>query len=455
MNSGLKLVLITLPLAAIGAGVLAYMVATSPPPAQLELAERTRAVRVITARIQPLAPEVTGFGLVQPAHSFEAIAQVGGVVEYVNPDLVKGEVLPAGAVLVRLSQVDFKLAIAQANANIRATNARLAELAVSETNQQAALRIEQETLALKAASLERTEALFTGGTVSQSALDTARTAHLAQRQKVLSIESGLALLPTQRDVQREQIAVYQANLETATLNLARTELTLPFDARVASVVVEVGQYLSAGKTSAMLDGVATAEIEAQIPVAAMRNFLLSARPKDMTIATDPTLMTKVLRGLNLSAEVHMSLGQDVVRWAARVDRISDVIDQKTGTLGVILQVDTAYSGALPGNRPPLTKGMFVQAVLHAPAVEGIVLPRSALRAGQVSVAGTDNRLLQIPLTPFLVQDEFVLITQGLEPGSAVIVSDPSPIIPGMLLAPTIDTRLMAHIAAQSPTGQTQ
>lgn len=448
MKSGFKLVFITLPIAAIGAGVLAYMVATNPPPAQLELAERTIPVRIIETKIQPVTPKVTGFGLVAPARSFEAIAQVGGTVEYVNPDLVKGEILPAGAVLLRLSQADFTLAIAQANANIRATQARLAELAVSEENQAAALAIENEALALKAASLARTETLFSGGTVSQSALDTARSTHLAQRQKVLGIESGLALLPTQREVQMEQIAVYQANLETATLNLARTELTLPFTARVALVSVEVGQYLSPGKTSAVLDGIALAEIEAQISVAAMRTFLQTARPEGAQFAADPTLMTQVLQDLDLGASIHMTLGQEVVTWQASVDRISDTIDQQTGTLGVILQVDTAYSGASPGERPPLTKGMFVEAILSSTPIKGIVVPRAAIRNGQLMLVDGESRLKLISLTPILVQDAIAVITEGLDEGAYVVVSDPSPVIPGMLLDPIKDTELMARLAGE-------
>lgn len=448
MKSVFKLFFITLPVAAIGAGVLAYMIKTSPPPAQLELAERATIVRVIEAEMHSIAPKVTGFGLVAPARSFEAIAQVGGMVEYINPDLVKGEILPAGAVLLRLSKVDFTLAIAQANANIRATQARLAELEVSEANQTAALAIENEALALKATSVARTETLFAGGTVSQSTLDTARASHLSQRQKVLGIESGLALLPTQRAVQLEQVAVYQANLETAMLNLARTELTLPFAARVASVSVEVGQYLSPGKTSAVLDGIAVAEIEAQISVAAMRDFLQLARPEGASIAIDPTMMTEVLRSLDLGAEVHMSLGQDVVLWTARVDRISDVIDQKTGTLGVILQVDTHYSGATPGERPPLTKGMFVEASLTAKPVSGIVVPRAAIRNGHLMLVDGDSRLVLHSVTPFLMQDAIALLVEGVETGTQIVVSDVSPIIPGMLLTPTLDSNLMDRLGGE-------
>ena len=161
MKNGFRLVLVTLPIAAIGAGILAFVVSNSPPPERIELTERANPVRVITAETQTIVPAVTGFGVVTPARTFEAIAEVGGRVDYVSPALRDGQILPAGAVLLRLSPADFNLAIAQAKANIRAAEARLAELKVSEENQRAALEIERETLVVKASDLERTEALFT------------------------------------------------------------------------------------------------------------------------------------------------------------------------------------------------------------------------------------------------------------------------------------------------------
>jgi len=447
MRHGFKLVLGTFPLIAIGVGVLVYLVANKPPPERNALVERAAPVRVIVAREQPVAPTVIGFGLVSPAHTYEAIAQVGGTVDYVNPGLEKGAILPAGSVLLRLSPVDYTLAIAQARANIRAGEARLKELVVSGENQANALKIENEALVLKTKDLERFEKLFSGGTVSQNSLDGARAGQLGQRQKVLAIESTLALLPTQREVQEQQIAVYRATLETAKLNLSRTELTLPFDARVASVAVEVGQYLSVGKTSAVLDGIETAEVVAQVPVADLLALLQSARPDTGTLTGNSALSTRTLRDLALVAEVQLLLGDLVVRWPAALDRISDTIDQKTGTVGVILTVDGAYANIEPGKRPPLTKGMFVRVALRARPVTGIVIPRSALRSGQILVAGVDDRLALIPVRPFLVQDDIALITQGVQIGQRVVVSSVSPALPGLLLDVTEDTGLMARLAS--------
>lgn len=447
MRSGFKMILVALPLAALGAGFLVYTIRTKAPPVQVEQAERATPVRVITARDGAVTPVVIGHGLVAPARTFEAIAQVGGTVAEIHTRLARGAVLPAGAMLVRIADEDYALAVAQAEANIRSAEARLAELAVSEENQRLALEIETQVLALKTADLERAETLQAGGNIPRTALDAARAAHLAQRQKVQSIDSTLALIPTQRAVQMEQIAVSRAALETARLNLARTELHLPFAARVSDVKVETGRFLRVGEVAATFDGVETAEVEARVPVADLRRLLRMAAPDADAYAADPTAITEVLRGLGLSAEVRLDLGDEILRWPARVDRVSDTIDAKTATLGVIVAVEGAYAGATPGDQPPLTKGMFVEVAISGPKVEGRVVPRAALSEGALRLAGDDDRLDVRAVTPVLIEGEVAVIADGLDAGERVVVSDPPVAVAGMLLTPLEDEALAARLEA--------
>jgi multidrug efflux pump subunit AcrA (membrane-fusion protein) len=447
MKPAAKLMFVTLPIFLIGVGVLGYIVSNRTPPPQKPLEERATAVRVIVARSQPVVPRISGFGIVSPARTYELIPQVQGIAEYVNPLLQKGAVLPAGAVLLRLSQIDFNLEIAQARANIRAAEARLAELTVAEENLAAALAIEQEALELVRRDQQRIKNLKASGTVSDASLDAVRVRFLAQRQKVLNVESAIALLPTQRAVQTEQIAVYQAGLDTARLRLARTEITLPFAARVSSSTLEVGQYVRAFQIAAEFDGIEAAEVDAQVSVDdLLRILLLASGPNAQSLAIDPIAMREILRSLGLAARVRLHIGQNFLEWPATVDRISDTIDQKSGTVGVIVRIDTAYRSALPGRRPPLTKGMFVEVILSIPAITGVVVPRSALRDGRIMLADADNRLQLVPVRPGFTQGEIALVAEGLAPGRRVVVSAPSPVIQGMLLAVTPDTALMAEIA---------
>jgi multidrug efflux pump subunit AcrA (membrane-fusion protein) len=445
MNSFFKTVFLTLPLVALGGAFLAYTVANKPPPERREIGERVTVVRGVTARVLGFTPGVTGYGVVRPARTWDAIAQVGGTADFVNPDLHKGAILPAGAVLLRLSPADFNLAIAQARANIGAARAKLDEIAVSEANVKSALAIEKEALGLKEAEMARIDKLFASGTASQTVRDNTRAAYLGQRQKVQSLESSLALFPTQRTVQTRQIELYRANLETAELNLGRTELVLPFAARVAAVSVETGQFVRVGQTTASMDGVGAAEVEAKISLADLRALLGSVRPGGAIPAFAPTEISRVLRGIGLKVVVKLQVGPEVIEWPAVVDRLSDAIDQNTGTVGVIVRVEDAYSAVDAGRRPPLTKGMFVEVGLTAPAVDGIVLPRTALRDGVVMIADAESRLKAVPVAAALVQGGRVLLRAGLEEGARVVVSRPNPLVEGMLLDWVADSDLEAEM----------
>ncbi len=451
MKSTFKLLLITLPLVLVGVGFVAYTISTKPAPMQEEVAERAVAVRVIEARKAGISPRATGFGLIVPARTYQAIAQVSGTVEYLNPLLKKGGILPAGAVLLRLSDSDYTLAVDQARANIRASEARLAEIEVLEANLKAGLAIEAEILALKERDLQRVRKLYEAGTTSQTALDGAMAAHLAQRQREQTLRNSLALLPTQRLVQTEQIAVYQVTLETAELNITRTKLHLPFAARVGAVSVEIGQVVRSGQIIAEFDGISAAEIEVQIPADDLQTLFRQFDATTQVFSLGSSDLGEILEGLGLGAEVVLKLGREDITWPATLDRISNTIDPKTGAVGVILRIDNTYEVAKLGIRPPLTKGMFVEAILEAAPLEGIAVPRSALRAGKIMLVDSDNRLRLVPVTVSFLRDRMAIITEGIEEGTQIVVSNPVPMIEGMLLDLHPDTELMQEITALGDT----
>ncbi|MCK4712704.1 MAG: hypothetical protein KAT26_07480, partial [Marinosulfonomonas sp.] len=109
-------------------------------------------------------------------------------------------------------------------------------------------------------------------------------------------------------------------------------------------------------------------------------------------------------------------------------------------------IDNAYTSAELGRRPPLTKGMFVEVTLDANPVEGIIIPRSALRGGQIMLVDGDGRLKLLPVTPHLVQGDIALITEGVSDGAQIVVSVPVPMVEGMLLDLHPDTDLMQTLA---------
>ncbi|MGI9412611.1 MAG: efflux RND transporter periplasmic adaptor subunit [Hyphomicrobiales bacterium] len=442
--------LLIVPPIVVGAALLAYFVAQREPPATKPPSERARFVRVIEAAETAVVPRVLGFGTVSPEKVWDAVAQVSGEVVYVHPNFKKGAILPAGTEILRISPADYELEIAEAEANIRSSDAKLQELKVSEENTQLTLQIEQHTLKLLEVDLDRKQKLLKSGTASRSSVDETLRATLGQRQKVRELSNALRLLPTQRSVETEQKAVFQSQLALARLKLKRTRIRLPFEARLAEVDVEITQYAQVGQTLAVADSTEIAEVEAEVPISRFR-MLAAALPDDaMGQGVTPETFALVAERLGFTAVVRLKIDDQAVEWQGRFARISDTIDPNTRTVGVIAAVDGPYTQAIPGKRPPLAKGMFVEVELRARTIEGrIIVPRSALHDGRLYLADKDNRLEIRTVETGLTQGGFADVVSGLKAGERVVVSDLSPAIPGMLLKIDVDKALSDRLLADA------
>lgn len=438
-----------LPVVLAGA-VLAYFISQRSAPEKSPAREQVRHVRIIEAQETEIIPRVLGFGSVKPGKEWSATGQVSGEIEYVHPDLKKGAILTSGTEIIRISPADFELSIAQAEANIRATEAKLKELSVTQVNTRQVLDIEKRALRIREQELGRQRALLKRGTVSQTSFDRATRDTLSQRKTVQELENSLRLIPTQRTVQDEQIAVYQAQLQSAKLDLARTSIRLPFDARIAEVNAEVAQLAQKGQTLATADGVETAEVEAQVPIARFFNMAHAVATAEMPRGITSETLKSIANRMGFEVTIRLKAGDQVTEWPARFARISDTIDPKTRTIGVIAVVDGPYAQAIPGKRPPLAKGLFVEMELRASAQgKRLIVPRSALHDGKLYIANNDNRLEIRPVETGLYQGDIVTIRKGLNAGDRVVVSDLSPAIAGALLKTTPDDSLSEEIRREA------
>jgi RND family efflux transporter MFP subunit len=433
-----------LPPLALGAAILAYAISDRAPPATVEPGEASVPVRVLIAEPGPFVPRVAGFGVVQPAKTWQAVAQVAGRIDEVNPDFVRGGTLAAGDIVVRIAEEEYRLAIAQAEAEIESAAAELEQTLLSGDTIRRSLEIESEALAIAERDLERQRNLAKRNTVAAATVEAEESAFLAQRAKTQDLENQLALLPSSIRALEQRKAVAEAALDIAKLNLERTVIRTPFDGRVAEADAEVSQYVGVGTVLGHLDGIAAAEIDVQIAPQQMAGFVRLAfggleAPAGRAIGRLPP-------SAELGATVRVGFPGIDDGWNGEVRRISDTVDPETRSIGVIVAVDRPYEQVIPGRRPPLIKGMFTEVELHAPAIPDVILlPREAVRNGRVMIADDEDRLaFQEVIVTYNYQD-IAVIGEGVESGDRVVISDPSPAIEGMLLAPTADEETAARI----------
>jgi RND family efflux transporter MFP subunit len=426
-----------IPPVAIGVALLMWQVRDRQEPERITSAESVKQVRIVEAIRGDFTPMAEGYGPVRPARVWKAVAQVSGRVVAMDEDLGNGSLVTADTELLRIDPVDYELALAR-------IEAELTELEVRVENTRASLDIEERSLALSEREYERIRQLVARGTTSQSESDSAERVLLGARTQVRNLQNTLALLPAQR-------SVLEARRAQALRDIENTVIRAPFDMRVAALSAETDQYVTAGQSLLEGDSVARVEVVAQVSMASLRTLILDREEIQLT----PEMMAGPLADLSgFRPVIELDLGNYVARWDARFVRVSDVVDAETRTIGLVVAVDDPIGLAIPGKRPPLSKGMFVKVVIYGdPLADRVVVPRHAIRGGKVVLADEDDRLRLREVAIAFEQQDVAIIENGLEGGERVVVTDVIPLVEGMLLGPVVDEELSARL--RSRIGSTQ
>ncbi|MBX2805502.1 MAG: hypothetical protein KTR19_05995 [Hyphomicrobiales bacterium] len=417
-----------------------YFVQRSEPPQQAPASERETTVRVMEVKPVSFVPSIAGFGTVEPEKIWDAVAQVSGRIVYAHPNLRSGAILPADTEIIKINPEDYEIAVRQAQANLDSSRAKLAELEIQQKNTQDSLEIEKRSLELTRKDIERKRDLVQRSTVSQLTLDESERVLLTQQARVQDQENSIRRFPSQIDAQREQVNVDEAALDNAKLNLERTTIKLPFNARIATVNAEETQYVTAGTNLATADAISGAEVKAEIPQARFRSFILLTAPADfLPPQLSDNALAEAIDKIGWTAEVRLISDNRPAKWQARVMRTSDTINPQTRTVGAIVYVERPYADIRPGTKPPLIKGMFVEVEIKGrPIQDALVIPRSSIRNGRIYVVGDDNRLRIKPVKLRAEQGPVALVSNGIAPGEKLVLSDLTPAIEGMLLDPVLE-----------------
>jgi membrane fusion protein (multidrug efflux system) len=184
--------------------------------------------------------------------------KVSGYIDSVLVD--DNEPVDAGQVLARIDDRDFKVARQQAEADVVAAHAAIANKRAALTAQQSLIEAARATIAA-----DQADAMFAGqedqryrelaATGSGSVQNAQRTAsrHAAARAAIARDTATLASAVTQLDVLKAELAQAKAALahsesvrSQAVLNLSYTNILAPANAVVGNRTLRIGQYVQAG-----------------------------------------------------------------------------------------------------------------------------------------------------------------------------------------------------------------
>lgn len=446
--------LITLAFAVVIAIVL---VKSKSPMPHVDSAMPSKAVETITANLIPFRTSITAYGNVEPAITLNSMAEVSGKISYIHPRLKAGETIPAGTQVVKIDAQDYAVSLKQTEADLNASRSSLKELDEEEKSTERSIDLARKNLKVGEAEYARIKDVFERDIVPKSTLDTEKQKVIQLRQQVEELQGKLNGFDSRRQSVKAQIARSEQAVKNSETILGRTEITLPFDARIGKVEIEENEFVAVGSVLFEAIDLRGVEIEAQLPMDSMRKLVSHLEGSQANGEEIIRSGGRINDNLKLSAIVRLVNNMPMAVWEARVLRISDSIDETRQTLGMVVGVDDPYKKMIPGKRPPLLKGMYTAVELYSPARPAMVVPRKAVHQGRVYLATVDNKLEIRDVDIQLTQGDMVVVRSGINQGERIIITDMIPVIEGMPLdtirAAEFENEFKARAAGTYMSGQ--
>ncbi len=412
-------------------GIVAFMIIKGGKlaPSQSTLKEYATPTHILALETQTVTPKATGYGTASPSSHLNVPAEVSAEVVWVHPKLKQGSNILAGELVVKLEKRDFELALTKVKADLNSQSTRVAELDLEEKNAERQLLLSEQKYQLAQAEFKRKQALAKQGAIASSTVDNEQRNLIAQQTELENMKLQLALYPKQRELLGAQIKINQAQLEEQVRNLARTQVNLPFNARIGAVNIEKGSFINKGNTLFVAQGKNNMEVLTQIAAKNMLPLFTKVRGQKLNESQE-----NFQEKLGLTAKVFWVDGPKGAFWPASVLRGNDSIDSKTRSIGLIVGIDNPQQQEVLGIRPPLFKGMFLRVEITGHSFQAIKIPRSAIHQGKLYLMDEENRLMIEPAKVAFSQGDHAIL-QDFPTSKKLVLSDLIPAVPGMLLLP--------------------
>ena len=375
----IKRFLFPLAIVVAGLGLAGLIIATGPKLEQQPPPSNAPLIRTWIADAQTVQMTSITYGSVLPRTESELIPEVSGRIVDISPAMVSGGFFKKGDLLLQVDPLDYEVALEQARASLAS---------------------------------------------AKSELSNARKAH----ERLLDLAKRQSASQSQQDDALNRLRFAQASIREATASLSRAErditrtsITAPYDGRVRSERVDIGQFVTRGAPIASLYATDVAEV--RLPI---QDEELAYLQLPLSGQTDQHMPTVILRA-RFAGEEHT--------WQGRIVRTEGELDPKTRMINIVAQVQSPYERS--GSRPPLAVGLFVEAEIVGKRVDKVfVLPRSALQANeQVYVVTDKNRLTFREVEVIRKVGEDVYVTDGLKLGETISLSTVNNAIEGMRVRP--------------------
>ena len=341
----------------LAAGIVAALLHFQPQ------AEKSEAVQPLTnIEVLPVQPEdiplfITSQGTALPLTESDLAIEVSGRVIAVAEQFRPGGYFKKGDTLLEIDPLNYEVALA----------ARAAALAKAKL------------------SLAQEEAL------AQQAKNDWKSIGKGQA-------SPLTLRLPQLEFARATVASARAAYESAQADLADTKVRAPYDGRILSKNIDVGQLATPSTVTPAARLYATATAEVRLPISEREAALLP----NLNKTPAPVELTKGSR-----------------KWHGYITRIEATIDTQSRLLYAVAEIENPF-----GKPSPMRRGLFLDATIQGRTIKDAYrIPRMALRGSNtVYVVSPDDTLTTRKVHIVMSDPSQVIIDHGLLHGERIAIS---------------------------------
>jgi len=346
-------------------------------------------VKVTEASPHSRQVNIQSQGAVAPRREINLVAEVSGRVISVADNFVNGGFFSANEPLIRLDDRDYRYALVTAEAQV--------------------------------AEREKTQAIERGQ---------ARQAKREWRDLDNDEANNLFLRKPQVAAAKAHVLAAIAQRDQATLNLARTNISLPFSGRVRSTSVDIGQYVSPNTVIAVVYDRALAEV--RLP---LTNEEIALIGLPLGSAIDTSNQPEVTLSAVIAGQRH--------QWQAHITRTEASVDTGTRFHFAVAEVIEPFNTAI--HSLPLVMGLFVDAQIAGRSIDHVfsvpkkaVLRENMLQENSVFIVDDNHLLQRRPMRVIDKDDRKIWFTGDIKTGEKIVVSDANVLTDGVRVTSTIE-----------------
>ncbi|MBI2423120.1 MAG: HlyD family efflux transporter periplasmic adaptor subunit [Candidatus Hydrogenedentes bacterium] len=418
VNVGGRLIACSL-IIVIGLGGMFLLSSLKKEPAAAEIKEHSLKVETLPLHPEDVPVLITGYGEVRALDTVKISAQVAGIITEIHPKLEVGGIIPKDEVLFRIDARDYQAQLDQAASQMAQLENTILRLKKQYAIDQQRVETLQRSEKLANDEFERVKTLLEKDEVgTKSHVDQMEMAYNQMADQKDQLSQAVDLYPVRIKEAESALEGAKAMHDLAKVNLERTEVRAPFNARVKLVNVELGQLVSPGAAVLSLANDAVLEISVPLDSRDARTWLQFAEKA----ASDGVNELAWFGSLEpVTCKVQWTESNEDHYWEGKLHRVEE-LDQETRTVTVAIRLDGNNTSA-GGEGLPLVEGMFCRVEIPGTLMKQVYrIPRWAINFDSEVYVAKGDRLEIRKVEALRTQGEETFVAGGVQPGESIITT---------------------------------